>query len=288
MKIQKIIRLIKQSYDQPLLFHKLHCHLVCVLKASNPLLEVSDEWTKMLIYSAIQSKHPNQSLETKILALLKSIRPPIENKGSRLKLWIILYYMKNRPTEQINHLIVFELINNFMGISAFTDGFILSVLASSILGPSFGLPRNRRLRDDSIVHLLSMVNKRPLELLNKALALPCYISYDVEPQGLSELDVQDDVLTLQALERICFYAKYAKHVGFVKKVVPDSPLLVESLKRFISKSFETKAAADGKYDLKECIMEDLEVFDNIKRAYELAYDKRAFVSKVLEFVAELE
>lgn len=143
MKAQRIMSLIKKAYDQPLLFHKLHCHRTHTLGMTNPLLEMSDEWSRILVYSSIRSKHPNQDLEVKMLGLLKKIRSPIE-KGERLKLWIILYYMKNRSPEQMNDLILFELVSNFMGISLFADGLVLSIFSSAILWQVFGLSVNKR------------------------------------------------------------------------------------------------------------------------------------------------
>lgn len=287
MKVRKIVALIKQSYDQPLLFHRLHCHLAYVLETINPLLEMSDDWSKMLIYSCIRSKHANQGLETKILALLKTIRPPVE-KGARLRLWIVLYYMKNRPSEQINHLIVYELINNFMGVSSFTDGFILSVFSSAILGPVFGLTGNKKMRDDVVVHLLSVIKSKPLGMLNRITSLPCYVNHEVEPFALSELNFEDDVLALCALEHICFYAKYTKYVELVKKIIPDDPCFVALLREFVSRTFKTNTIMGVKCDVTACVMEDMDVLDGIRRAYETSRDRVAFVSRVIEFVTGLK
>lgn len=285
MKVQRIVSLIKRSYDQPLVFHRLHNHLTYVVQTSRAQVEGGDEWCRMLVQSAVRSKHPNQGLETKILGLLRSMRPPVESKGTRLRLWVILYYMKNRPCEQMNHLIVFELVKNFMGISPYTDGLILSVLGCSVIGSRFGVPRNKRLRDEGVVHLLSVVGKGQLGIVNRAQALPCYIDHDVEPPGLGDLDIQSDAVTLHALEHICFYAKFTRHVEFVKRIVPAGPVFVESLKRFISRTFSVEAREIEKINY---MMEDMSVLESIRRAYEAAGDKEAFVSRVIKFVHELK
>lgn len=287
MKVQRIVSLIKQTYNQPLLFHRLHSHLTHVLGTVNPLLEMSDDWSKMLIYSAVQSKHPNQALEAKMLVLLKSMRPPVEGRGCRLRLWVVLYYMRNRPSDMVNHLIVFELVSHFLGVSAFTDGFILSIFASSTVGPVFGLSRNKKLRDDGTAHLLAVVGRRPLSMLNRALALPCHIGHAVQPPALCGLDIQSDALTLRALECICFYAKYAKNVEFVKATVPEGPVFVDALRRFISKIFETEWT-QTECSAASCVMENLEVLESIRRAYEEASDKKVFVSRIMDFVGELQ
>lgn len=125
-------------------------------------------------------------------------------------------------------------------------------------------------------------------MLNRILVLPCYISHEVEPMVLSGLDVQGDVLTLRALECICFYAKYTKYVEFVKRITPDGPGFIECLKKFISKSFKTNTVTDVRCNGYGSVIDDLDVLDDIRRAYELSRDKKEFTTRIIEFVNELK
>lgn len=287
MRAQKTIELIKRSYDQPILFHMLHCHLAHVLRKGNPLHDVSDEWSRMLVLSAVQSRSANQALEAKILSFLKEIRPPLSSKGTRLRLWIVLYYMRNRSPDQVNHLVLFELVCNFMGVSAFVDGLILSVLGIALAGPSFGLEGNRKLRDEGIVHMLGIVRKKVKGVLCRALALPCYVGHDVEPAGVQDVTVANDAQTLAVLESVCFYAKYARSVGFVKRIVPDGAFFVDALRRFISKSFEVDRDGEAWHGAGDCVVENTDILDEIRKGYEEARDKKRFVSMVVEFAMGL-
>ncbi|CAD26371.1 hypothetical protein [Encephalitozoon cuniculi GB-M1] len=287
MEVQKTIELIKRSYDQPILFHRLHCHLAYILEKSNLQHEMSDEWSRILIFSAARTKSQNQGLEGKILSFLKEIRPPASSKGSRLRLWIILYYIRSRSPSQINHLVLFELVSNFMGISSFVDGLILSILAAAITSPVFGLESNKKLRSDSVAYLLGVIKKKPLGVLSRVQALPCYIGHAVEPPGLLDLRMGNNMQTLVALESICFYAKYTKSVEFVKKIVPEGPFFVECLKGFISRTFRVDEGEASGCDVGDSVVENLEILDGIRKAYEEARDKKRFVSRIVEFVMDL-
>ncbi|KAL7347218.1 putative suppressor of tubulin [Encephalitozoon intestinalis] len=288
MKVQKIIELIKRSYDQPILFHRLHCHLAYILEKGNLLYEISDEWSRILVLSATQSKDPNQGLERKILSFLKEIRPSVSSKESRLKLWIILYYLSSRSPTQVNHLVLFELVSNFIGTSPFVDGLILSIFSRAVTCTSFGLESNKKLGNESIGHLLEIIKKKSLGVLCRALALPCYINHKVEPPSLLDLVVENDAQTLIVLERVFFYAKYSKHVEFVKKIVPDDAVFVSSLKEFISKSFRVSTKDGGGCQVADSVVDNLGILNEIKRAYEEARDKKRFVSRITEFVMELD
>lgn len=287
MKVQKTIELIKRSYGQPILFHRLHSHLAYILEKGNPHHEVSDDWSRMLVFSATQNRGQNQGLEGKILSFLKEIRPPMNDKESRLRLWIILYYMRSRSPSQANHLVIFELVSNFMGDSAFVDGMILSILCGAVTCTNFGLEGNKKLRNDTIVYLLEVIKRKSLSVLNRAVALPCYINHDIEPPSLRDLSIGNDVQTLMALENVCFYAKYSKSVEFVKRIVPDEAFFVDCLKRFIARSFCVDRREDSECTIADGVVESFLILDDIRRAYKEAQDKKKFVSKIIEFTMEL-
>ncbi|WEL39219.1 putative suppressor of tubulin [Encephalitozoon hellem] len=287
MKVQKTIELIKRSYGQPILFHRLHCHLSYTLRKGNPLYEMSDDWSRILVFSVAQNGGSNQGLESKILSFLKEIRPPMNDKESRLKLWIILYYMRSRSPSQVNHLVVFELVSNFMGDSPFVDGLILSVLRGITTSTHFGLEGNKKMRNDAIVHLLGAIKGKSLDVLNRALALPCYISHDVEPPKLLDLSIGNDLQTFVALENVCFYAKYSKSVEFVKRIVPDEVSFIDCLRRFISRSFRLDKREAPKCTIADGVVESFPILDEIRRAHREAKDKEKFVSRIIEFTTKL-
>jgi hypothetical protein len=288
MKVAKVIGLIKKCYDQPLLFHILHNHLTHLLGSLNPLCEVTDEWSKILIYSAHPNRLPNQGLEAKVLAFLKKNRPPIEGKGTRLRLWIILRYLKNRPAELMNHLVIFELVTNFMGISEFTDSFILSIFSSAICSVAFGIPRNKKIRDDGVMHQLEAIARGELAPISRAILLPSYIGCDMEPPAFADLDVQHGLSSFFILESICLYAKFTKFTRHIKKIVPESLEFVGSLKEFISGEFVVEQSGGERCTLQSCVMEDMDILDRIRSSFALAVDKKAFVARIVEFVMELE
>ncbi|KAK6090715.1 hypothetical protein P3W45_000438 [Vairimorpha bombi] len=155
-KVTKILELIKKSYAQPLVFHTLMNHLSYIMDNLNPLYEIQDDWSKIIIYSSIPNRIPNQGLDSKILNLLKKLRKDEFENDSKLKLMIILYYMKNRCVDYLNHMIVFELVTNFLGFHDFFDGMILSIFCTAVNSNLFGIKQNKKYRLDSVQHMLKI------------------------------------------------------------------------------------------------------------------------------------
>lgn len=288
MKIQKTIDLIKRCYNQPLIFHKLHSQLAFSLKSVQPTYEISDDWSKILIYSAFPNKISNQALESKIHNYLKKNRPPFIEKDSNLKLWCILYYLNNRPIEYLNNLIIFELVTNYLNLSDFTDGLIISIFSKAILSTHFGISKNKKFRNDSVVYMLEKIKEFKLSIINIAKVIPCYSNFDIEPPSLTTADIQDDLTTFTILECICYYAKYTKNTDYIKKIIPESPIFVDMLRKFITKEYTTDIEIETDCNLEKCLIEDLEILKKIKEAYEIAIDKKAFISKIIDYVSELK
>ncbi|KAH9411004.1 hypothetical protein HK407_09g14190 [Ordospora pajunii] len=287
MKIRRIVELIKRCHDQPIVFHRLYGHLAHVLKSVDYLHEMNDDWSRMVIYGVVRSKHMNQGLEGKMMMFLKGNRPPVESSEVRLRIWIILYYMRNRAVCQLNHMIVFELVSNFLGMTSFIDGLIISVLAMGTAGPSFGVTGNKKLKEECVGHLLEEVKKRSLSLLNRAMAIPCYLGHDKEPPRVSDAEMEANLMSVVVLERVCFYAKFAKDSRFVKQIVPEDYAFVESLRKYINRQFVRGNLRRG-CAVSECVVENTDVFDAIRRAYEKAADKKRFVSKIVELATGLD
>jgi hypothetical protein len=282
-KVTKILELIKKSYAQPLVFHTLMNHLSYIMDNLNPLYEIQDDWSKIIIYSSIPNRIPNQGLDSKILNLLKKLRKDEFENDSKLKLMIILYYMKNRCVDYLNHMIVFELVTNFLGFHDFFDGMILSIFCTAVNSNLFGIKQNKKYRLDSVQHMLKIVKQQKLSEINKYIALPLYIQYDISYK-IPEIDIQNDLSTFCMLESLCLYAKYSKNESFIEDVIPKNDLLLPALNKFINKEFKIET---GNYATNLCL-EDKEIYNRIEKAFNLADDKIKFKDNLLEFIHSLK
>lgn len=282
-KVTRIIDLIKKSYSQPLIFHTLINHLSHVKDSLNPLYEIQDDWSKIIMYSVIPNKIPNQGLDSKILNLLKKIRKDKFENESKLKIIIILYYMKNRCVDYLNHMIVFELVTNYFGINDYFDSLILSIFCTAINSNLFDIKQNKRYRSDSVHHMLKVVKQQKLSEINKYIALALFIQYD-QPYKVSDIDIQNDLKTFCMLESLCLYAKYLKNESYIENVIPKNELLLQALNQYINKEFiiESKTQATNLY------LEDKEIFFRIQEAFCKSEDKIKFKESLLEFIQNLK
>ncbi|KAI5155439.1 hypothetical protein ENBRE01_3529, partial [Enteropsectra breve] len=48
-EVERIIMLIKKSYNQPIIFHMLMAHLRDVLAKKTPMYEMADDWSRILV-----------------------------------------------------------------------------------------------------------------------------------------------------------------------------------------------------------------------------------------------
>lgn len=281
-KIIKTIELIKKSYAQPIIFNTLINNLSYLMDTCKPLYEIKDDWSKILIYCVTPNRIPNQGLDSKILNLLKKMRNEKLEDESNLKLLIILYYMKNRNLKYLNHLIVFELISNYMGINDFYDGLILSIFCSAINANLYGFEQNKKYRDDTICHLLNTIKNYNLSSLNIYIALPLFIQYDV-PYAINDLDIQNDFATFCKLEALCFYAKYSKDETKLKELMPKDDIFIKAFSEYINKIFVIQQE-HFKCNLR---LEDRSIFYKIEDAYSKSIDRQKFKNDLLEFITNL-
>ncbi|WUR04034.1 uncharacterized protein VNE69_07103 [Vairimorpha necatrix] len=281
-KVLKTIELIKRSYAQPLIFNTLINHLSFLLESCNPLYEMTDDWSKILIYSVTPNRIPNQGLDSKILNLLKKLRKDKLENESKLKIQIILYYMKNRKLKYSNHLIVYELVTNYMEINDFFDGLIISIFCSSINANLFGLEQNQKYRHDSVIHLLKMILKYKLSDINRFISLPLFIQYDLQ-FNILDFDLQNDLQTFCKLESICFFAKFCKNENFIKKVMPKNEIFLDFLGKFINREF---VIYNEKFKV-NLLLEDREIFEKIEEEYKKSNDPIKFKNDLLDFISNL-
>ncbi|KAF9764678.1 hypothetical protein NGRA_0366 [Nosema granulosis] len=282
-KISKTINLIKKSYNQPLVFHALCNHLCYIMEGANPIYEIKDEWSKILIYSVVQNNIPNQGLESKIVSLLRTLKKEKNNKATRLKIMIIAWYLKNRNVGSVNNIILFELVNSFLGISEYIDGLIISILNSTVNASQLGCKANKKFRNESLEQMVKKIRASNIDDTCKILALPLYTQYDVEPV-LGEVDIQNTLDNFFLFECVCYYAKYCKNESYVRNLIPQNEIFIANLSRFIQKNFEIEATSQTT----ELCLEDREIYKLILEAYEIAPDKNKFKSNLLEYISSLK
>ncbi|KAM0681683.1 hypothetical protein GINT2_000197 [Glugoides intestinalis] len=282
---QKTIDLMKKAYDQPILFHLLHCNLSHILLKTAPTYEITDDWSKLLIYSAHPNKIPNQSLEIKIQSIIKRLRPPFDNE-KKLKIMVICYYLLNRVAAQTNHIVLFELVSNFLCENEYIDSLIIKLLSNVITGKIFNVEQNRKITGTIIQRMVEILKEKDLTLLNKLRSIVCFIQQDIKPFELDFIEISADYKGYKTLELLCLYAKYTGNVSFIKEVLPNNISFVEGLNSFISGSFYFSCCE--KFDLSKCLVKDNRLFMKIKEDYEDSDDKKKFVSDLLEFVSNLK
>ncbi|EQB60859.1 dna-directed rna subunit e [Vairimorpha apis BRL 01] len=281
-KIQKTFLLIKKSYNHPIIFHTLVNHLSFLMQKLNPLYEIKEDWSKILIYSVTPNKIPNQGIDSKILNLLKKSRKNKCSEEFKLKFMIILYYLKNRPINYLNHLIVFELVSNYLNINDFFDSFILSIFCVSLNSNIFHIQKNKKFSVESNLHLLKKIQNAKFCNTNKYLVLICFVQYDIN-YYISEIDLQNNLNTFYLFESFCFYAKYCKSEDNILKVLPQNELFLEYFNKFINKEF----TVNSEYNTVNLFIEDKELFYRIQNAIEKSENKNKLKNELLEFISNL-
>jgi len=284
-EVQRTISLMRKAYDQPIVFHLLHSHLVHLLAGTTPTYEIVDEWSKILVYSAYPNKIPNQALELKIQALLKRIKPPVDTPESKLRLMVICYYLLNRPPAMINTIILFELVSNFLGCSEYFDSLIVKILSNILLAKTFGVECNRKLTAAAAERMVEIVATKDLSAYNRIRALPCFIDASVRPMDLTLAAVEQSLAGYKTLEVLCLYAKYVKDTSAIKDILPSDIGFIEALRGFMSQSFTFSVR--NSIDLSRCLVADRGIYDSIRRCYEASEDKSRFIADIIEFVSNL-
>lgn len=285
-QIQKTISLIKKSYDQPILFHVLYLHLSHLLARTNPLYESNDDWSKIILLSCTSNKLPNQGLEVKLQAFIKKLRPPVESNEQRLKIMVVCYYMLSRPAHLANHILLFELVTSMMGCSDHLDGLILTVLGRAVNARFYGLPENKKIREDAVSRMLESVSHRQLSNANKIKALVCFIRGDVRPFSLDFIDIQPTFFGYKCLEYICLYAKFTQNTVFIKEILPSHPEFLEGLSQYMKADFYFECP--GSFKLDDAVVENNMIFDRIREAFLVASNKKKFISDMTEFLMNLK
>lgn len=285
-QIKKTLSLIKKSYDQPIIFHILHNHLSFLLKKVNPAFEMVDDWSKILIMSAHSIKLAFQGIEIKIQRFLNENKT-VTTKEQKLKLMCICYYLINKPCNQINHILIFELINNYLGnVSNYFDGLIIKILTNLNLARLFDQEINQKVKFEYIEKMLEICGNKNLSNNCKLKLLPCFINSNIIPFDLNFLEIENNYFGYKSLELVCLYAKYTVNTTYIKDILPSNPFFITELGNFMNLEFNF--TYKSKYDLKQCVVEDLTVYNQIRDAYEKSSDKQKFISKILDFITSLK
>ncbi|KAI4291632.1 hypothetical protein PAPHI01_0906 [Pancytospora philotis] len=284
-QIQKVVHLVRKAHGQPILFHMLLAHLAHVLKAVDRVYEATDDWSKVILASCAANKLPNQGLELKMQVLVRKLRPPHDSPDSRLKTMLICYYLMNRPARLINHIMLFELVSHYMGISAYLDGLVISILSRFLTAGLYGVEKNKKARDDTVEKMLAMLARCELSEANRVRALACFAESGVKPLPVDFIDFQPTLFSYKCFEYAHLYAKYAAETAHIKDTFPAHPEFMEGLRAFMEGtfSFDAKRLVAPK----DCVLENSLVCEQIKSAFNAASDKRRFVSSIVEFVMGL-
>jgi hypothetical protein len=283
-QISKTIALIKKSYDQPIIFHILHNHLALQVSKTNANYEITDDWSKILIYSSSKSKVITQGLESKMQSFIKRIRPPFDCNDSKLKLMCICYYLLNKPS---NHILIFELVSKFLGISDYFDGLILTILSRNVVSKIYQMKEDKKISEQSTNRMLEIIKSSELSEQNKVKALVCFVNSPLRPFNLDFLDVKNDYFGYKCLEYICLYAKYAVNTCFIREIVPDHPDFICSLGSYMNGCFEFDCKGSD-IDMKKALVEDKSIYIKIREAFEKAEDKKRFISDIYDFLQSLQ
>ena len=284
-KIDKTIQLMKKSYDQPIIFHKLHMHLIFTLNKYNCITDTNDEWIKILVQSASSVQSPNQGLEMKLHRLIKKLRPPLEN-SSKLKLMTICYYLLSRPVKYINHIVLFDLVLHFLGINDYFDGVIIKIFKRICTAELYKLETNTKLTEDARIKMLEVVSKAPLSYANQIQALPLFISAKISPVALIFTGLDHSLLSFKYLENMLFYLKYCKYHENIKTVLHSHPDLENGIESMLDCNyiFET---VDIAIPVEHFVVENREIFDLVRNAYAKSNNKQKFLEEMIGFVENL-
>ncbi|KAI5169453.1 hypothetical protein PAEPH01_0727 [Pancytospora epiphaga] len=285
LQIQRTISLIKKSYDQPIIFHLLYSHLMHLSSSATPLYDPQDDWAQILITSCSGNKLPNQGIETKITSLLKNIRPPFKESSDKLKCMVVCCYMLNRPVHLINHIAIFELVMNFMGVSDYFDGLILTILSRLLTARAFGLERNKKLSMEGVGRMLDLISSYKLSSENTTKALICFIESGNRPPTIGLLDIQPTFSSYKFLECLGLYVKYAHSTEHIGDVVPSHPALLAGLEQFMNSEYLFEISEFP--PPQACVSDNRAVFGVLLDAFNASTDKRRFIDDAAQFIAKL-
>ncbi|KAL6122305.1 hypothetical protein NUSPORA_00669 [Nucleospora cyclopteri] len=280
--VKKIIQLMKKCYDQPLIFHKLHMHLILILKKLNNLYQIDDEWSKLIIFSASTNKVPNQGLEMKIQKFMRRIRPPLENTG-KIKLMIICYYLINRPVKLINHIVLFELVTNFLEINDYFDGLIIKILKRICTADIYQLESNPKLSVEALSKMIEILRNSNLSLINQNQLLPIYINSKIIPPTQVSIDLNHSLQAFKYLDNILMYIKYCKFQENIESILPNHPDFEKEIENMLNFNYVIKKINKTE----NYLMENNKIFHQIKEAYEHSGNKKKFVEKMMIFLENL-
>lgn len=286
LRVKKVFELMKKSYDQPIIFHLLHSHLVFLLKKVNPDYEMTDDWSKVIILSAHPNTTPNQGIEIKIQKFINVNKKNLKSKNINLILMSILYYLLNRPGHLINHIILFELINGYLGrISDYYDGFILNITIKFILAKIYDNQIRMKVKPEYIVKMVTLIKQSNISDNNKVKSLVCFVFSNISPFDLNFVQINNSYLGYKYLEAICLYAKYTKDTSFIKDILPSDPFFIQELSAFMQGEFSFKY--EIYFDAKKCVLKDISIFKYLRDGYSNASNKEEYVRELVDYLYSL-
>ena len=289
-QISKTISLIKRSYDQPLILHRLYNYLRKLVSEMKIDYHPKDDWEKILILSVTRDISSNQSIELKLQKLIKSIKKheiiECNSQLDKMRLLVICYYLNNRPVEIINHIIVFDLVSNFLGINDYFDGMIISIVRRICLWNIFGYTKNKKVTEDAITRMLEIISCANLSYENKIIVLPCFVISSIKPSIPEFRGVGDDLTTYKYFESILFYIKYTKTSTFLNDIVQEHPDFIQGVEAMLNNVYDI-AEVENTDDSRQLVLENQTMFSVIANEYRNSPNKVRFIEKLRKFIDSL-
>ncbi|OQS55885.1 hypothetical protein EHP00_2352 [Ecytonucleospora hepatopenaei] len=213
-EIESHIKVLRKAYDQPLLFYVIHCRLRNLL-CQYPLKTFTNDMIRLICFSAMPNTLPNQGLELKITKVMNLIKPSNifshghenhDRNEDKFKLMIIIFYLLNRPEKNINHMVLFNLVTNFLGHDDVIDSLIIAVVRKISVASVFDGEVNSKLTKDAYLHVLQTLKNTKLSLGNKIACIPCFIGlkYPIEIDFFIDVTAKSSFLVFNILNTLCF------------------------------------------------------------------------------------
>lgn len=289
-QISKTISLIKRSYDQPLILHKLYNYLRKLVSEIKTDYYPKDDWEKILILSVTNNTSNNQNIELKLQKLIKCINKQeiieFNNQLDKMRLLVICYYLNSRPVETINHIIVFDLVNNFLGINDYFDGIIINMVRRMCLWNIFGYKKNKKVTEDAIMRMLEILSHANLSYENNIIVLPCFVISSIKPPIPEFRGLDNDLITYKYFESILFYIKYAKVQTFMNDIVQEHPDFIQGVETMMNNAYDI-INIENINDSKQLLLENQKLFSIISSEYKNSPNKILFIKKLRKFIDSL-
>lgn len=243
--IFKTVKLIKKSYNHPKIFLLLINHLSHLAETVKININyVNDSFVRIcLLASSIylcKQFSKIHSQDKQILQFLKNGKSLKYNTQLKLKFKILLIYLINRPLDQMNKFICFEIINSYTDCK-FLYPFILQYLMKFQTVKLFDIELKKSIPIEYI-DIFFQKSSSNNDLLEETQKLIIYsfsgVNYKIYPliDFLHQINSdQSDLKKLIIFELLIIFAKNHANTDEVRGILSDDKYFVSCMKKFILK-----------------------------------------------------